>query len=201
LRATLGRLWCTYGIVDILPYIRSTSPPCSSHTGTRLALSWIGVWSLGNSTKAVAITPADRAAAEGLRVATSATSTEYAQESAASAAATREMKAKGVTTAIRQKLIRSVNDAIAAWQRIKSPLDLPSKATDAQLIDARKSLSTYLGYLITTDHLLLSGASGKDINAQYGSKLQAIYQHLRYLAFVIEARYPQVKDWSFLPAK
>lgn len=33
----------TYGINDILPYIRSTSAPCKSHTGTRLALSAIGI--------------------------------------------------------------------------------------------------------------------------------------------------------------
>jgi len=36
----------TYGINDILPYIRTTSAPCVSHTGTRLALSALSIWPL-----------------------------------------------------------------------------------------------------------------------------------------------------------
>ena len=32
-----------YGIDDVLPYTRSTSPPCYSHTATRLLLSSIGI--------------------------------------------------------------------------------------------------------------------------------------------------------------
>src|SRR6266508_2071649 len=38
----------TYGIDDILPYIRHTSEPCTAHTGTRLVLSAIGIAPLGN---------------------------------------------------------------------------------------------------------------------------------------------------------
>ncbi len=60
----------TYGINDIVPYIRKTKAPCYSHTGTRLALSWVGIRPLGHSTKSKAITAEDRAAADSLQVAT-----------------------------------------------------------------------------------------------------------------------------------
>lgn len=191
----------TYGINDIIPYIRSTTPPCYSHTATRLALSWVGIAPLSHSTRPKTITAADRQAASFLAIAVSATSTEYAQETVAAKALTQEMRAKGVTPALRQKLIRLINEATAAWRRIKATLDATSNASDSQLIDARKSVSTYLGYEIATDQQLISGGSSKDFNAQYRSKIQSLVQHLRYLGPVIEARYPNVKSWGFLPAK
>jgi hypothetical protein len=40
----------TWAINDIIPYTRSTSPPCSSHTATRLLLSTVGAWPLHRAT-------------------------------------------------------------------------------------------------------------------------------------------------------
>ncbi len=121
------------------------------------------------------------------------------------AAFTQELKAKGLTPAVRRELIGLFNGVNAVYQGIKDKLDRPIKASDPQLIDARKSLSTYLGYQIAVNKLFFSSSSVKDygdrVNAQYGSKLPAVVQRLRFLSVAIEARYPQVKDWGFLPAK
>jgi hypothetical protein len=138
----------TYNILDIIPYTRDTKPPCSSHTATRLALSWIGIWPLEHGTKAKAITPADRTAAENLREATSAIVAEYARERTVGASLTNETNTKGLTAATRQKFIRLVNDGSAKYQVIKDEVDRPIAASDPQLIEARKALSTWLGYQV-----------------------------------------------------
>ncbi len=196
----------TYAIVDILPYIRRTKEPCHSHTSTRLALSGIGIWPLGHSTtKARATTAGDREAVESLRVATAEITTEYARERRLSAAFTKEAKAKGFTPAIRQKLIRLLKDTRGALQAIKDKLDRPIKASDSQLLDTRAALSEWIGYQVAVDDLFFSSSSPQDwLNRgekQYGSKLNDVVARLHYLSVTIQARFPQVKDWSFLPAK
>jgi len=195
----------TYGINDIIPYIRKTSPPCRSHTGTRLALSGIGIWPLGHGTKAETLTTEDQKAVRSLQVATAEITREYARERRFTAALRREARAKGVTPAIRAKIARGMSDTIAALQAIKDKLDRPIQASDAQLIDARTSLSTWLAYQLAIDKLFTSSSSYqqwvKRANGLYGAKLDDVIARLRYLSVVIQARFPQVNDWSFLPAK
>jgi hypothetical protein len=48
----------TYAIDDLVPYIRQTSAPCTSHSGTRLALSAVGIWP---KTRSIAALAASRA--------------------------------------------------------------------------------------------------------------------------------------------
>jgi hypothetical protein len=195
----------TWGINDIVPYIRNTTAPCYSHTGTRLALSGIGIWPLGHSTEAKTDSRKNRAAAESLRVATASITTEYARERTATAAFIREAKAKGLTPVVRQRLIRLFNRSIAEFQAIKDSLDRPINAADQQLVDGRDALSTWLGYQVAINRLFVSASSYKqwmdEVNAQFGSKLNDVDSRLRYLSLAIEARYPQVNDWGFLPAK
>ncbi|TMC50039.1 MAG: hypothetical protein E6J20_17635 [Chloroflexi bacterium] len=191
----------SYNIDDIVPYTRTVSPPCSTHSASRLALSWVGIWSLGHGATPVKITTADKQEAVALGAATKATADEYARENAASAAITKEMQAKGVTRALEDKLVAFVKGSITKWGAIKARVDQPTSASDKQLLEARQLLSTFVGYLATSDRLLLSGTSGKDVNAQYGGKLVTTARRLQYDLAFLKARYPQVKDWTNLPSK
>jgi hypothetical protein len=109
----------SYNIDDVIPYSRSAPAPCSTHSVSRLALSWTGIWSLGHTATPVKITAADKQAAVVLGAATKATSTEFAREKSASAAITKEMKAKGVTQAVEAKLVSLIKGSITKWEPSK----------------------------------------------------------------------------------
>lgn len=195
----------TYGIDDIVPYVRSTSPPCSDHTGTRLLLSAVGIWPLGKGTAAQTITPSDLAAAGVLEVATSAINLEFAQERTQMAPITRKIDDLGLTAGNRQELVGAIERSVVVFQRIQGALNRPTKASDSQLIMATRDLSTWLGYQIAINQLLLTASSPKNVlataNAEFGTKLTAVIEQLRFLSIGIQARYPNVSAWGFLPAK
>jgi hypothetical protein len=191
----------SYNINDIIPYTRSADAPCSTHSLSRLALSWTGIWSLGHTVKPVTITAADKQAAVVLGAATKAVSTEYARETTASAAITQEIKAKGATQAVEAKLASLIKGSITKWNGIKARVDQPTSADDKQLREARTLLGTYVGYLAAQGQLLLQGTSAQDANAQYHNKALATAQRLEYDLAFLKARYPQVTDWTDLPSK
>ena len=196
----------SYGINDLVPYIRSTDPPCRSHTTTRLALSVIGIWPLGHGTTQASPTAADHAAADSLQTATAAITAEYARERTHSAALRQEANTDGVTPVVRQKFVSYLNEGETALQSIKVELDRTgTEASDPQLVESRNALSAYLGYQVAADRLFFSSSSvndwGKQVAAQYGSKLTSVLARLRYLSIAVQGRYPQVKEWGFLPAK
>jgi hypothetical protein len=196
----------TYGIDDIVPYTRKTDPPCYSHTGTRLLLSAVRIWPLANGTaKTNPVTATDRAAAESLGTAVSAISTEYTRERKLVASLTSEARAQGVTPAVRRRFVRLLAGTVAALESIKSRVDRSPEPSDSQLVDTRDALSTYLRYQIEIDQLFSSSSSLQDwsdkVKARYGRKLFDVVGRLRFLSVPVQERFPQVKDWSFLPPK
>jgi hypothetical protein len=195
----------TYAINDIIPYTRSTDAPCHGHTGTRLALSGIGIWPLGHSAKTHELTEQDQLAVESLRIATSEITSEYARERRVSSDISSEAKANGLTPALYRKLAKEMSNTTSHMQAIKDKFDTPIQASDSQLIDARSTLSEWLGYQVAVDKLFLTSSSLKEwekqASDQYGAKINDSVQRLRFLSAAVQTRFPQVNAWSFLPAK
>jgi hypothetical protein len=195
----------TYAINDIIPYTRSTNAPCHGHTGTRLALSGLGIWPLGHKSTTHELTAEDQQAAESLRVATSAITAEYAFERQTSDRLRAESNNfQAMTPKVRTEFANYINTAAANYEKIKANLDKPTAATDQQLIDTRKALSEWLGYIVGVNSLFQTSSSIEDWQAktkQYLPKLRDSASRLRYLSVAVQTRFPQVKEWGFLPAK
>jgi hypothetical protein len=195
----------TYGIDDILPYIRSTSPPCHSHTGTRLVISAMGISPIhDDDSTAVSktnITPADKSAAEALATATSSISAEYDRERRAVAPLQAAFKSQGLTPELRQKFIVLFETALRRYLAIKQGLDRSRLASDPQLLEANRLLSLWLARQIEVDRVFLTSKSTSEFDRRtraVAEKIAPVTRRLDALSVEIQAKYPNVTDWGFL---
>jgi hypothetical protein len=189
----------TYGINDILPYIRQTSAPCHSHTGTRLALDTLGVYrihdSIGNGQ---ASSPTDPASASSLANALQQINAEFARETALVAPLTAKQKA-GTLTAADMSRYRSFAAAGASqFTRIRDGLASPRTSPDPNVRAASRELSTWLGYQIAADRLIFVVHSAQAFltqSRQITKQLANVAPQLRASVLLVEAKYPDVKGW------
>jgi hypothetical protein len=194
-----------YRINDVLPYIGRTSAPCKSHTGTRLALSAAGLWPVhdGFSASSTHVTPEDKAAANGLAQATAAINVEYERERKLGAKLNNEVKAHGgFTPATRSKFFRVGETGAAAFTAIKTSLDRSVHAKDAELAETQQVLSVWLARQIEIDRVLLTSkttAEFKTRTEKVARKIAPLVRRLQALAADVQAKYPNVKNWAFLP--
>ncbi|MDQ2983105.1 MAG: hypothetical protein M3R70_04145 [Actinomycetota bacterium] len=196
----------TYGINDILPYIRSTSPPCKSHTGTRLGLSATGIWPIranNFSASSTHVTQRDRAAADALATATAATSAEYEQERRQSAVISHEIRAHGGLTArLRRKYFGLFETSVAHLSTIKTALDGSARAKDAELAETQRVLSLWLAREIEIGRVFLTSTSKAEAQRrtnEVARKIAPLAHRLQALAPDVQAKYPNVNGWGFLP--
>jgi hypothetical protein len=166
-----------------------------------LALGGAGVGlaacSPGHGSKTTTTAQANKTAAARLAAVTTAMSKAYAREVSSTKALKAQLKAHGNgRAAIHTKIL-----LVLTWLRIEELNNKPTKATDPQLIDAKKSLSPYLDLLVAADAAVAGGFSLKGVNAVFGLQQALLLGHLKSLAAVIAARYPNVADWRFLPAR
>jgi hypothetical protein len=195
----------TYGINDVIPYVRSTSAPCKSHSGTRLALSAVGVWPIhdGFSASSSHVTQQDREAADALANATTALSAELKREQRL----TNELRdqaraAGGATPAIQHKLLSLITADVTRFEAIKTDLDNSTQAKDPELAEARREVSLYAAREIESNRAFLTSSSLAKAERKSNAALRKVVpvvHRLQQLAPDIQARYPNVKDWSFLP--
>jgi hypothetical protein len=193
----------TYGIDDILPYIRSTSAPCKSHTGTRLLISAVGIAPLneGDSTAdAAPITPADQVAADALATAVSAISTEYDRERQLVAPLQTAIKSQGLTPDLQRRITRTVRETIRRYGAIKKPLDASGDASDAQLVEAKRLVSLYLALQAAANRLYFNSPGRvREKSTALAERLAPVVRRLQTLSVEIQTKYPNVTDWGFLP--
>jgi hypothetical protein len=196
----------TYGIDDILPYIRSTSAPCKSHTGTRLLLSAVGIAKINdggsNTAPASNVTPEDTASAEALATATSAITSEYDRERSTTAPLQLAIKSQGLTPALRQKLLQEIGRAANHLLAIKKTLDRTAPAKDSQLAETQRVLSLWLAREVEADRVLLTSSTNAEFmrrTREVALKIEPLSRRLQTLSVEIQAKYPNVTDWGFLP--
>jgi hypothetical protein len=196
----------TYGIDDILPYIRSTSPPCKSHTGTRLLLSAVGIAKIddggSNTAPASNVTPADTAAADALAMATSAITAEYDNERRILAPIQPALKSQGLTPALKQKLVQELDRGANRLLAIKKTLDGAAPADDSELAETQRILSLWLARQVEIYRVFLTTNTSAEYERRttdLARKIHPLSQRLQTLSVEIQAKYPNVTDWGFLP--
>jgi hypothetical protein len=196
----------TYGINDILPYIRSTSAPCKSHTGTRLALNEIGLWPVhdGFSAPSTHVAEEDRDAANALARATTAITVEYAREGKVGKALRNDINAHGgFTAALRRRFFGYFGTTVASLNRIKTGLDGSTRAKDPELAETQRVLSLWLARAIEANRAFLTSTSTTEARRRSNAvlrKIVPVVRRLQQLAPDVQAKYPNVKDWGFLPS-
>jgi hypothetical protein len=194
----------TYGINDVLPYIRSTSAPCKSHTGTRLALSEVGVFPIhdGFSVPSSHVTQQDREAADALANATAAISTHFKRERKETTAFRHDLQAAGFTRALYARFLRIVQSEDKDLGSIKKDLDNSTRAKDTELAEAQRDLSLWLAREIESNSAYLTSSSFAEAQKKSHTallKAVPVVRRLQTLAPDLQAKYPNVKDWGFLP--
>ena len=186
----------TYGINDLLPYIRSTSAPCTSHTATRLALSAIGIARIANPASA---TKTDVLGARALGAVTAAINSEYALERRQ---ITQLKKKSGLSQARRSSLAhQEIGLVVTHMQRIQTQLTNLPRSPDTDLAAARDLLRQWFGYQIQFDTALNNQMTKAELTAlegRIGPQLSKNVTDLQAAAAVVGAKYPGVADWSFL---
>jgi len=199
----------TYGIDDILPYIRSTSPPCVSHTATRLLLSVTGVWKLhsggGGTSASSASSATDASGAAALGAVTKRISQEFATERRETAAVLAKGKSGQLSrTAELAAIVAGLRAASARFVGIRSSLRssvVTVKSGDQDISSADALLVTWLGYQIASDNAFAASPTQATISAvqkRIGAQLTEVVTKLRAVSVAIQAKYPGVSDWTFL---
>lgn len=193
----------TWTINDILPYIRKTEPPCEAHTATRLLVSVIGIAPLGSGDRKATAdampSKADQRAADSLRYATAGITSEYVRERSLTSSIT----ASGVARKERlRRLFALVRAGVTRFQGIKTRLDQPVPgATDADLVEARRLLSRWLGIQIEADEALFSSSTLDEWRKKGERILRGVLPvvaRLETLSASIQVKYPEVNSWAFL---
>jgi hypothetical protein len=192
----------TWTINDILPYIRQTEEPCTSHTATRLFVSAVGIAPLDSEQDQAAldtskVTAGDALGADSLRDATAAINAEFDRERAAAS----RLKDGFETTSGKREVAAFIVTTVTEYRRIKTRLDRPVNTTDPLLVDGRRLLSRWLSLQNEALVGLLSATSQADVkrttNSAY-AKLEPVAAELRSLSSSISAKYPEVSAWDFL---
>jgi len=135
--------------------------------------------------------------------ATAAISAEYDRERKASAALTAEVKSRGgFTSALRQKFFllgeRGANHFVA----IKTNLDRSTRASDSELAETQRVLSLWLARQIEVDRVLLTSRTTAEFQRrtrEIALKIQPLSRRLQTLSADVQAKYPNVTAWGFLP--
>jgi hypothetical protein len=148
---------------------------------------------------------ANQAAARSLRLATIAITAQFRRERQGIAPLMQSIQTQGLTQATDVKIRRSLQRSIDAYQQIKTKLDHSTPAPDLQLAEAIQDLSTWLKDEITVYKLYFTSNSLQDwtakIVARFSKTLPDLDKRLRYLAAVVQSRFPQAYDWRFLPSE
>jgi hypothetical protein len=157
------------------------------------------------SAKPASRTVANQAAAKALRLATVAITAEFRRERQGIAPLMQSIQTQGMTQTTDVRIRRSLQRSIDVYQQIKTKLDHSTPAPDPQLGEAIQDLSTWLKDEITVYKIYFTSDSLQDwtakIVARFSKTLPDLDKRLRYLAAVVQSRFPRAYDWRFLPSE
>lgn len=194
----------TYGINDVLPYIRTTSAPCSSHTATRLLVSAVGIAPLGHHASfSAADMRKNQTLATTLGSVNAAINREYATERAMTGTVRKLVKTN------RQAGITFVETVMtlgsARFEDLSKRVDRAPDAPDANLTRASDLLGQWLRLQAEVDRVGSAGLSSGGGVATYKAqtlavarKIAPVATELQALAPTLAAAYPQLTRWSYL---
>lgn len=113
-----------------------------------------------------------------------------------------QIRAKGLTPALRRQLVRIFDPAAKHFTSIRQRLDTAPPATDPLLAKTQRTLSLWLGRQIQADRIAVTART----NAEYFSRTKKVSRQivrltrrLEILAPQVQKKYPGVSDWKFLP--
>ena len=188
----------SWGIDDIIPYSRTTTPPCVSHTATRLLISWVGISSLNSG--ATKTTDADGAFVKQASPILRDISAEFVQE-------TKEANAiKNFTGDKTQASTAVMVRAAQVMRNIGAQLKSSPIADDPDLVSLRSKLIVWTTFQRFADLQFATAVRngsvanlGKVLAKSKGAaSFLAARSDLNKLSLTLQARYPQLDNWGFL---
>ncbi len=196
-----GTSWHYSALDDVIPYTRQAAAPCHTHSATRVALSSIGIAKIREAPEAKANTSAEKAnqqAADTLRYATTAITSEYAHQRSLVA----EIQDSRRTVTERRAKVRNLFiGEMTRFQAVKLQLDRPvPDISDPELIEARRLLSRWLALQMNALRIVVSTPSPQ-VKAKVDEALRPILpvvERLETLSYSIRQKYPEVDSWEFL---
>ena len=113
-----------------------------------------------------------------------------------------EIRAKGLTPALRRRLVRVFEPAVEHFIKIRRRLDSHPLGADPLLAKTQRTLSLWLARQIDADRIAVTART----NAGYLSrtkrvsrKIVRLTRRLETLSVRVQTKYPGVSDWKFLP--
>lgn len=113
-----------------------------------------------------------------------------------------EIRTKGLTPALRRRLVRVFEPALEHFIRIRQKLDGTAFAADPLLAKTQRTLSLWLAGQIQADRIAVTART----NAGYllrtkrvSRQIVRLTRRLEVLAPRVQKKYPGVSDWKFLP--
>lgn len=196
----------TYGIDDVLPYIRQVSEPCETHTASRLALSAIGIAPLHGSKRDVpnaSTARADARAARDFAKSEAAIITEFQREVLVAAGLTAQLNSGKLS---RQEMAAKFKpvllETVVNMRRILSAASAAPPADDSDLRQAQLDLRRWLRLQLKSDGLILSTLSGSSTSAELTAQTKRIRQQLGAVSKDLQKRtellspaYPSIRLW------
>lgn len=113
-----------------------------------------------------------------------------------------EIRTKGLTPALRRRLVRVFEPAVAHFIAIRRRLDTAPPAADPLLAKTQRTLSLWLARQIQADRIAVTAKTNADYlsrTKRLSPQITRLTGRLETLAPRVQKKYPGVSDWKFLP--
>jgi hypothetical protein len=183
----------------------SARPGCTvASLALVVALAFLGAGCRSGSNEAPlspAVTKNSRAVS-ALVAATASINAELERQTRLGGNLSQEIRTKGLTPALRRRLVRVFTPAVVHFVNIRSRLDGAPLGADPLLAKTQKTLSLWVARQVDADRIAVTART----NAEYLSrtkkvapKITRLTRRLETLSVQVQTKYPGVSDWKFLP--
>jgi hypothetical protein len=159
----------------------------------------------GSGSSAPPLSPAatkNSRAVSALVAATASINAELERQQRLGGNLSQEIRTKGLTPALRRRLVRVFEPALTHFVNIRRRLDSAPLGADPLLAKTQRTLSLWLARQIEADRVAVTA----NTNAEYLSrtkrvapKIARLTRQLENLSARVQTKYPSVSDWKFLP--
>jgi hypothetical protein len=159
----------------------------------------------GSSSGLPPLSPADtknNRAVSALVAATASINAELERQHRLGGNLPQEIRTKGLTPALRRRLIRVFEPAVVHFVNIRKRLNSAPLGADPLLASTQRTLSQWIARQIDSDRIAVTART----NADYLSRTKKVTREivrltrrLETLSARVQTKYPGVSDWKFLP--
>lgn len=190
------------GLFDVLPYTRQTEPPCEADTLTRVALNSVGLFEESDpGAGQIEVTAADQRAVSKLSEVVTAISDQFKRERTLIAPFQEKADRGEITDDDREAALAMLEDIEATYEATREEIrDIP-EADDDDLREARGHLLRWAEFQIASMRILRTSGSGEETREALEEEYEDIPDvgnRLSVLGAILETRYDDAGDWSFL---